>query len=158
VAEAADRERRRTRQVTETHATPPSGAPVFPPGRYGRRRSAGRRRPWLVALLALGAIAVTSLIAVRLYQMYGNPHYDATVITYTDVTDSQMVITFRVTVPAGESATCVLRARARDGAVVGRADVRVAAPSSDTTITSSQRVPTSRKAFVGEVLRCRPAD
>ena len=143
--------------MTETPATPPSGAPVFPPGRYGRRRSARRRRPWLVALLALAVLALTSLIAVRLYSMYGDPHYDATVITYTDVTDSQMVITFRVTLPAGESATCTLRARARDGAVVGRADVRVAASPGGTVVTRSQPVATTRRAFVGEVLRCRPA-
>ena len=46
-------------------------------------------------------LAVTSLIAMRLYQMYGNPHYDATVVTYTEVTDSQIVVTFRVTIPPG---------------------------------------------------------
>jgi Domain of unknown function (DUF4307) len=142
--------------VTETHATPPSGAPVFPPGRYGRRRSPGPRRRWLVAVLALAAVAVTSLIAARMYQMYGNPHYDATVITYTDITDSHIVITFRVTVPAGGSADCVLRARARDGAEVGREDVRVDAAPGENTVTASHRLPTSRQAFVGEVLRCRP--
>jgi hypothetical protein len=157
LADRSDRKLRRIRPVTETHATPPSGAPVFPPERYGRRRSTEPRRPWLVAMLALAALAVTSLIAVRLYQMYGNPHYDATVITYTDVTDSHLVITFRVTVPAGQSASCVLRARARDGAEVGRADVRVAAKPGETNVTTSHQLPTSRAAFVGEVLRCRPA-
>jgi hypothetical protein len=157
LADQADRRRRRARPVSETHATPPSGAPVFPPGRYGRRRSTESRRPWLAALLALGALVVTSLIAVRLYQTYGSPHYDATVITYTEMTDSSVLITFRVTVPAGESAACVLRARARDGAEVGREDVRVDAPPGGTSVTSSHRLSTSRRAFVGEVLRCRAA-
>jgi Domain of unknown function (DUF4307) len=143
--------------VSEMHATPPSGAPVFPPGRYGRRRSPAPRRPWLVVLMAVGALAVTGLIAVRLYQMYGNPHYDATVITYSDVTDTHIVITFRIAVPAGESAHCALRARARDGAEVGREDVRVDARPGETSVTTSHRLPTSRQAFVGEVLRCRPA-
>ena len=143
--------------MTETHATPPPGSPVFPPGRYGRRRAARPRRRWQVALLAAAAVALSCLIAVSLYQKYGNPDYDPQVVTYTDTTDTQIVITFRVAVPAGGSADCLLRARARDGAEVGRADVRVRARAGETSVTSSHRVATSRRAFVGEALRCRPA-
>jgi Domain of unknown function (DUF4307) len=157
LADASDTNRRRNRPVTETHATPTPGPPSFPPGRYGRRRAERRPRPWTIALLMIVAIAVSSLVAVRLYRMYGHPTYDADVITYTDVTDKQLVLTFRVTVPAGGAADCVLRARARDGAEVGRAEVRVNAASNQTQITTSHRLTTSRQAFVGEVVRCRPA-
>lgn len=143
--------------MTETPATPPPGTPSFPPGRYGRRRALRSRRPWVVALLMAAALAVTGLVAVRLYRTYGDPAYDADVITYTDATDTQLVVTFRVTVPAGGAADCVLRARARDGAEVGRADVRVDAAPGQTQVTTSHRLATSRQAFVGEVLRCRPA-
>ena len=51
--------------MTETHATLPPGAPAFPPGRYGRRREPGRRRPLLVATNALAGLGVLSLLLVR---------------------------------------------------------------------------------------------
>lgn len=143
--------------MTETHATPPPGPPSFPPGRYGRRRAERRRRPWAVALLLAAAVAVTSLVALRLYRMYGDPVYDADVLTYTGVTDTHLDITFRVTIPPGGAADCILRARARDGATVGSAEVRVAAPAGQRHVTTTHRLPTSREAFVGEVLRCRAA-
>lgn len=84
--------------MSETHATHSAGAPVFPPGRYGRRREP-RRRPVLTALLGLALVAALGTIVVRMYQQYGDPEYDANVITYTDITDSQVLIDFQVTVP-----------------------------------------------------------
>ncbi|SCL54444.1 protein of unknown function [Micromonospora citrea] len=142
--------------MTETHATPATGAPVFPPGRYGRRREPGRRRPLLVALLAVALVAVLSLIAVRLYRQYGDPNYDAQVITYTGITDSQVLVDFRVTVPEGGSAVCLLRARDRAGAEVGREEVTVAARPDQRQVTTQHRLATSARPFVGEVVRCRP--
>lgn len=144
--------------MTETHATSGSRAPVFPPGRYGRRRAARARRPWVLALLIAAMLAASSLVMIRLYRLYGDPNYDAEVITYTDITDSQVVVDFRVTVPAGSSAICLLRARSRDGAEVGRAEVRIdAAPGQKHPLTS-YRLPTSGRALIGEVVRCRATD
>jgi hypothetical protein len=142
--------------VTETHATTPPGAPVFPPGRYGRRRAPHRRRPVVMALLLAAALAAGSLLAVRLYGMYGDPTYDAQVITYTDITDAQVVVVFRVTVPEGGSAVCLVRARSRDGAEVGRAEVRVDAAPGEKRPTVSHRLATTGRPMIGEVLRCRP--
>ncbi|MEW2383173.1 DUF4307 domain-containing protein [Micromonospora sp. NPDC047707] len=142
--------------MSETHATIPSGAPVFPPGRYGRRREPGRRRPLLAGLLALGLAAVLGLVTVRLYQQYGDPEYDATVITYTGITDTQVLVDFRVTVPPGGSAVCVLRARDRAGAEVAREQVTVTAQPGKRHVTQQHRLVTSGRAFIGEVLRCRP--
>lgn len=144
--------------MPETPATAPPGAPVFPPGRYGRRRSDRRSRPWLVVLLALALVAVLGLISVRLYRLYGDPNYDAQVITYTGITDRQVVIDFRVTVPAGGSAVCVVRARSRDGAEVGRTEVRVDAPDGERHVTTRHTLATTARPMIGEVLRCRPAD
>lgn len=144
--------------MTETHATTRSGAEVFPPGRYGRRRAVKHRRPWLAALLAAAVLAAGTVIAVRLYGMYGDPTYDAEVITYTEITDAQIVIDFRVTVPPGGSAVCALRARSYDGTEVGHAEVRVNAPPGQDRPVVRHRLATSARPHIGEVLRCRAAD
>ncbi|MER7458274.1 DUF4307 domain-containing protein [Micromonospora sp. NPDC126480] len=143
--------------MSETHATIPSGAPVFPPGRYGRRREPGRRRPLLAALLGLALVAALGLIVVRLYQQYG-PEYKATVITYTGITDTQVLVDFRVTVPPGGSAVCLLRARDRAGAEVAREQVTVTARPGERQVTTQHRLVTTARPFIGEVLRCRAPD
>jgi Domain of unknown function (DUF4307) len=106
----------------------------------------------MLALLAV--VAATSVLAIRLYQQYGDPTYEPQVITYTDITDRQIVINFRVRLPEGTGAVCAVRARARDGSVVGRAEVPVPAGSP----VISYRLETSARPFIGEVLRCRAAD
>ncbi|MFC8296715.1 DUF4307 domain-containing protein [Micromonospora orduensis] len=144
--------------MTETHATLSPGAPVFPAGRYGRRREPGgkTRRTLLAALALLLLVASLTLISVRLYKQYGDPAYDAQVITYTDITDSQVRVDFRVTVPPGGSAVCVLRARDRAGAEVAREEVTVTAAPGDRHVTTRHRLATTTRPFIGEVLRCRP--
>lgn len=141
--------------MPETPATVQPTAPVFPPGRYGRRRAPRRHRPWIPALLAVVLVAVMGAVAFRLYRMYGDPTYDAQVITYTEITDTQVVVDFRVTVPAGGSAICVLRARSRDGAEVAREEVRVAAEPGERQVSVRHRLATSARPMIGEVLRCR---
>ncbi|UQU63962.1 DUF4307 domain-containing protein [Couchioplanes caeruleus] len=139
--------------MSETRAT----TPVFPPGRYGRRRD-GRRR--LAAPITFGVIltAIAVLLSVRLYQQYGDPAYDAQIVRWTGATDTQITIDFTVRVPRGEAATCTLRARDYGGTEVGTRTVTVRAAADESTIKASEVVPTTAKAFVGEVLRCRAAD
>ncbi|MFY1673098.1 DUF4307 domain-containing protein [Plantactinospora sp. WMMB334] len=144
--------------MPETPATPVPTAPVFPPGRYGRRRAPRRRRPWVSALLAVALVAALGAVSYRLYRQYGDPNYDAQVITYTEITDTQVVVDFRVTVPAGGSAVCVLRARSRDGAEVAREQVRVTAEPGQRHLTVRHRLVTTGRPLLGEVLRCHPAD
>jgi hypothetical protein len=157
LADASDNDRRSPQPVTETHATTGTGAPVFPPGRYGRRRAPHRRRPWLVALLLVVVVAAGAALAVRLYRQYGDPAYDGQVVRYTDITDTQVVIEFRVTVPAGGEAICVVRARSRDGAEVGKAEVRVDAPPGESHPVTTYRLATTARPINGEVVRCRAA-
>lgn len=140
--------------MSETHATHSAGAPAFPPGRYGRRREP-RRRPVLTSLLGLALVAALGTIVVRMYQQYGDPEYDANVITYTDITDSQVLIDFQVTVPPGGSAVCVLRARDRAGAEVAREQVTVTAQPGARQVIAQHRLVTDGRPFIGEVLRCR---
>ncbi|HEX5542118.1 MAG TPA: DUF4307 domain-containing protein [Micromonospora sp.] len=142
--------------MTETPATSPPTAETFPPGRYGRRRNPRRQRPWLMAVLVVGVIAAGVLVTARLYSLYGDPTYDAQVITYTEITDTQVVIDFQVTVPPGGSADCMLRARSQNGAEVGRTEVRVEAPPGERQVRARHRLTTSTRPVLGEVLRCRP--
>ncbi|OJF14665.1 DUF4307 domain-containing protein [Couchioplanes caeruleus] len=138
--------------MSETRAT----APVFPPGRYGRRRD-GRRRLLVPVIFAVVVAVTAATLAVRLYQQYGNPHYDAQIVRWTGATETQITIDFTVRVPAGGAAACDLRARDYAGNQVGIRTVTVRAAAGGSTIEASEVVPTTAKAFVGEVLRCRAA-
>ncbi|MCZ7420835.1 MULTISPECIES: DUF4307 domain-containing protein [unclassified Micromonospora] len=142
--------------MTETHATLGPDAPVFPPGRYGRRRAPRRRRPVLAALLAVVVVATLTAVSVRLYRQYGDPAYDAQVISYGDITDDQVVVDFRVNLPDGGSAVCVLRARDHAGAEVAREEVPVTAVAGQPHVTVRHRLATTARPFIGEVVRCRP--
>jgi len=138
--------------VSETRAT----TPVFPPGRYGRRRD-GRRRLTVPIVFGVLVLAVSVWLAVRLYDRYGDPDYDPRIVGWTEVTETNMTIDFTVRVPAGGSAVCVLRARSYDGAEVGRRTVTVSAPAGRTVAEAREPVTTTARASHGDVVRCRPA-
>jgi Domain of unknown function (DUF4307) len=138
--------------VGETRAT----TPVYPPGRYGRRRD-GRRHLAVPVLFALLILGLSVLVAVRLYRQYGDPRYNPQIVGWTNVTATQMTVRFTVRVPPGGAATCLLRARSYEGAEVGSRTVTVAATGDNTTIDASETVPTTARAAVGEAIRCRPA-
>jgi Domain of unknown function (DUF4307) len=152
LADGTDNFCRRGRPVNETRAT----TPAFPPGRYGRRRDGSRRRAAPIAVLTL-VIAASLLLTVRLYQRWGETDYQAQIIGWTDVTTTSMTMKFTVTVPAGASTTCLLRARDYGGNEVGRREVTLTAAPGATTISAAEPVSTTAGASVGEVLRCRPA-
>ncbi|GLZ76430.1 membrane protein [Actinorhabdospora filicis] len=138
--------------MSETRTTPVR----FPRGRYGRRRE-GRRgmsRP-LVVIAAVVAVLGGLAISVKLYQQYGDTDYAGQIISY-ETHDASVDITFSVTKPDGESALCQVRARSRDGAEVGRAEVSV--PSDGETVTMTYTLSTSGdRPVTGEVQRCYPA-
>ena len=131
--------------MTETHATPSAG-PVFPPGRYGRRREpTPPRRRWMIAIVAaLG-------ISIKLFQQYGQPEYAPEVRRYFDVTDSGVSVEFEVHKPADKVGTCVVRARSKSGDEVGVASVD--APLGDPVVIT-YRLSTSARAFAIDVPRC----
>ncbi len=135
--------------MSETRAT----TPVFPAGRYGRRRD-GRRR--LAGPIALGLIIVVGAVALlfRVWGTWGSHHYEAQIVRWTNVTESQMTIDFTVNVPAGGSATCGLRVRDYDGFEVGRRTVTVRATGNEEIIRASEVVTTNARGVVGDVVRC----
>ena len=102
-------------------------------------------------------IAGLVLAATQLYRRYGDPEYKPEVITYTDISDTGVQVDFRVTVPEGGAAVCLVRARSHAGAEVGREEVTVTAPPGQRHVTARHRVTTTARPFIGEVVRCRPA-
>jgi hypothetical protein len=135
--------------MAETRATP-----VFPPGRYGRRR-ADRRRPQLVpVLLAVIGVLVGLLLAVRLYRVYGSQPYRGELIGGSELADDHVTVRIRVYKPSGQPAVCHVRALARDGSEAGAADVDVPSDGTETIVT--YRLATGRRPVTAEVTRCDP--
>ena len=139
--------------MSETHTT----NPVFPPGRYGHRRS-GRRRPVVPIIVLAVVVAASVLVSVKLYQLYGQTDYKAQIVGWQEPSDRTMTIKFTVRVPAGAAASCLLRARDYDGNEVGRGTVTVRAAAGATTIDAEEPVTTTARASVGDVVGCQPAD
>lgn len=144
--------------MSETRATTTAGTtPVFPPGRYGHRRE-GRRRP-VVPLIVLAVVIAASLaVTVKLYQRFGQTDYQAQIVGWDPPTDSEILIHFTVTVPAGAPAKCALQARDYGGNDVGDREVVVRPTGGATTIDAKEAVATKAKASAGYVLGCQAAD
>ncbi|HET6481842.1 MAG TPA: DUF4307 domain-containing protein [Actinoplanes sp.] len=138
--------------MSETRTTDP----VFPPGRYGRRRS-GRRRPVLPIVVLVLVVGASLLLSVRLFQQFGQTDYDSQIVGWQEPSDAELTIEFKVRVPAGGAAECVLRARDYDGFEVGRRTVVVRAEGNQTGIDAKESVPTTARASVGDVVSCQPA-
>lgn len=134
-----------------------SPAPVFPAGRYGRRREDRRTPKWLVGIAAVSFAVAATLVGVNLYQAYGKGDYTASVTKFTDMTDNQVVVTFMVRLPAGGTAKCVVRARDINGAEVGREEITVTPGDDPRSTVVSHRLATSARPVTGEVQGCRPA-
>jgi uncharacterized protein (DUF58 family) len=129
-------------------------APVFPPGRYGRRRAPRRARRWLpfalAALVVLGALALVA----RLYGQYGNSPYDPRITATEQISDSSVTVTLTVRKRTNDPALCRVQARDRSGAEVGYAEVPVGPGG---TATVRYRLATTARPYAVDVLGCRAA-
>jgi hypothetical protein len=142
--------------VTETPTTTASTAPVFPAGRYGRRRDGRGGSRQMVAAIAAAVILAGGFIAVRLFNAYGDGDYTAAVTKF-EIADDRVAVTLMVRLPADGAAICVIRARDASGAETGREEIRVAAgPEPERTMVTHQLV-TKNRPVTGEVKGCRPA-
>jgi hypothetical protein len=133
----------------------PESPPTFPPGRYGRRRSPAPARKPVVALLAVGLLAVLVFFGVRLYRAYGDGDYSAEVTRFT-TSDSAVDLEFIVRLPAGGRAECVVRARNAAGLEIGRATIPVAAGADPSRTVATYRLITRGTPVTGEVTACGP--
>jgi hypothetical protein len=156
LADPTDNKRTRGRHVSETRATTTAEpAPVFPPGRYGHRRDGRPRRTVPAILLALVIVASVA-VTIKLYEQYGQTDYQAQIVGWDPPTDTRILIHFTVSVPAGKSAKCTVRARDYGGNELGRRDVVVHPVGDATTIDAKEAVTTTARASVGDVLGCQP--
>jgi hypothetical protein len=153
LADPTDKKRTRGGQVSETHTT----TPVFPPGRYGRRRETGRKRVLPIAALVV-VIALSLVVTYQLYQRYGQTNYQPQIIGWEEPSGTELRIKFSVRVPAGGAAKCLLRARDYEGNQVGTRTVVVRAEPGQSSIEAQEPVTTTERASVGDVLSCQPAD
>jgi hypothetical protein len=112
----------------------------------------------VLPILALAVVLAASvLLSVRLYQRYGQLDYRAQIVGWQQPTDARMMIKFTVRVPAGQPASCVLRARDFEGNQVGLRTVVVRPEPGETTIRAEEPVDTTERASVGDILRCQLA-
>jgi hypothetical protein len=109
----------------------------------------------MLAALVAAVVLVGTASAVEFARQYGPGRpYHPTVERFYDLTDRQVVVEFTVTVPAGETAFCAVRARAADGREVGREEIRVTPPAGLTRPRVVHRLETTERPVTGEVQRC----
>jgi hypothetical protein len=141
--------------VTQT----PSPSPVFPPGRYGRRRDPAlkRRRRWVRYALATLVVVGGVGIAIKLYQQYAEAPYQVRIISVTNLTDTHVTVLFEVRKPAGEKALCTVLGHTRDGEQVGIGEVEVPGGAPDeTTRQVTYTLVTTKRPVTAEVPGCGP--
>ena len=130
-----------------------SDGPMFPPGRYGRRRGSGTHRPrWVVPVIVLAIIAIMGALTVKLYRQYGSPQFRPTVLKLTNATNDSLDVTFTVAKPDGSPATCTVDALARNGGALGTAEVPV---PSGKNVQVTVTIKTTARAYGAQVPSCR---
>ncbi len=128
-----------------------AGHPTQWPPHIRERYGITDRPRWApIALVALGVafFAFVTFLGLRL----SNPAIDAGVVSYVTLADDRMTIGYEVQRRDPAPATCVLRARAKDGFDVGYAVVDLPAAQGRTYHTVEMR--TAYRALVGELLGC----
>jgi Domain of unknown function (DUF4307) len=137
---------------------PTSTDPVFPAGRYGRRRDPrGRRRQQAFTVVAALLVTVVGvLIAVKLFRQYALPPYEVSNVVVSDVTDTSVTVSFDLARPEGASA-CTVVALARNGARLATVEVPVPAPPAGQSSTHVRyTVRTTVRPYTANVPGCGP--
>ncbi|MFB9320976.1 DUF4307 domain-containing protein [Cryptosporangium minutisporangium] len=130
-------------------------APVFPPDRYGRRRSPRSYPRWLVPALVAVVVIAGIGVAGKLYTTYGDDHVEARVLRYSVTSDRAVRIEVEVSGARETPLRCAVRSRAEDGSEVGRTEISV--PAGDAVVNQIVTLTTTKRAISGETAGCRPA-
>jgi hypothetical protein len=134
---------------------PSTATPVFPPGRYGRRRDpAGSRRGPALALGVVVAL-LALLLAGLLYQRWGDHTYTGQLVAFTDITDDGVTVRLQARKPAGKAGVCRVRALASDHSEAGYAEITL--PTGHARPALSYRIATTARPVAAELLGCGPA-
>ena len=126
--------------------------PGVPAGRYGKPRSAARRRWWYWALL--GAFLVAGLVVAYVaYVNLGANPIDPEVSAYHVVDDGTVTASFTVDRNHPDRpADCIVYALSADGSEVARGEVYV--PPSESTVKLSVELRTVKRATTVEFYGC----
>lgn len=128
-------------------------APVFPPGRYGRRREPRRGRRWLAYLLLAPVLAAGLWLTMKLYDQYADStNFEPIVTGFTVVSDQRVEIRYEVGKSDRRPATCRLQATGQSSNEVGYAEVSV---GSGSDVRGSYTMTTTARAHDVKVLGCR---
>ena len=128
-----------------------AGHPSQWPPHIQERYGVTDRPRWATAALAALGLAFVALVVILGLRL-SNPAIDAGVLIYETVSDERMTIGYEVQRRENSPATCVLRARAKDGFDVGYAVVELPPAQGRTNHTFEMR--TSSRALVGELVGC----
>ncbi|MFL6077142.1 MAG: DUF4307 domain-containing protein [Mycobacteriales bacterium] len=121
--------------------------------RYGRRYARPSPR-WVLPVLVAVVVVAGVLIALGMYRIYDNTAAGRASgeVTRFAFSEHGADATVRITKPSGDAAHCVVRARDRAGAEIGRYELAV--PATGKTYTAKVHVPTPRTPTVVEVYSC----
>jgi hypothetical protein len=111
----------------------------------------------VIVLAALVLAAAGTFVGFRLFSAYGDGDYAASVISFGEVTDSQVIVRFQVRMPSSGTAICLVRARNAQGMETGRSEVIVKPGPDPSRTLVTHRLATRDRPVTGEVQGCRPA-
>ncbi|MFM9035968.1 MAG: DUF4307 domain-containing protein [Mycobacterium sp.] len=128
--------------------------PARPPSRYGSEPIPSDARRWVVRGLAALTVLATLAIAVVAYQRFEGVAVEGKTAAFEVLDDQTVEVTISVTrKDPATPVTCIVRARAYDGAETGRREVLVG-PAAERTIQITTTVKSYRRPAVGDVYGC----
>jgi Domain of unknown function (DUF4307) len=106
----------------------------------------------------LGGLVVLAMVGLAfvLYDRHGPGPVGSGARGFTVLSDTQVSISWDVSMTPGRTAACLVRARDVTGAEAGSSIVRVG-PSTRRTLTATYVLPTTARANTGELIACEPA-